>query len=205
MRSTRILGFAGLLGLFASSQLATAAVIRITEANFVAGSGLITFSEVGFPVGTVNPTYTAAQYGGGVGSPTVTFEGFFTGQALGTALTCPAGAALTGCVVGSPTGPLSLDAAAPNTSIVNDGAVPTSPVLSGTPVFNGPIAILFSVDVAGVGLQGGFSMRSAAPRSRPTHAMERYLVRSRTWVLVTNSWAWYRLRIRTKSLVYCSV
>ena len=136
--------------------LAQAATIRIPEAAFIAGSGLITFSEPGFPVGTVDPTYLPATYGGGAGSPTVTFDGFFAGQSLGTAATCPAGAALSGCVVGSPTGPLSLAAASPNTFIANDAANPSSPVLSGTPQFNGPIAILFSTDQAGVGLQGGF-------------------------------------------------
>lgn len=119
-----------------------------------AGSGLITFSEKA--LGTVNPTYLPGDYGGGAGSPTVTFEGYFAGQSMGVAATCPAGAILSGCVVGAPTGPLALDAAAPNTSIVSDGAAPTSPVLSGTPTFNGPIAILFDVDVAGVGLSGGF-------------------------------------------------
>lgn len=134
----------------AAAAPATAGVIRVSEAAFVAGSGLITFSE--FAVGTINPTYAPATYGGGAGSPTVTFDGYFTGQSLG--LGC--GGAATGCVVGAPTGPLSLAAAAPDTRIVNDGAVPTSPVLSGSPLFNGPIAILFSTLQVGVGLSGGF-------------------------------------------------
>lgn len=143
------------IGLFLAACLsAPAGIIVIDEAAFQAGSGLITFSE--FAIGTVNPVYTPATYGGGAGSPTVTFEGYFTGQSLGAVATCPAGAALTGCVVGSPTGPLSLDAGAPNTFITGDASNPTSPVLSGSPIFNGPIAILFSVDVAGVGLSGGF-------------------------------------------------
>ncbi len=45
---------------------------------------------------------------------------------------------------------------APDTFINPDGANPTSPVLSGTPLFNGPIAILFDIDQAGVGFDGGF-------------------------------------------------
>lgn len=142
---------ASFVGLCANAQ---AGIIKIPEGAFVAGSGLITFSEK--TLGTVNPTYAPADYGGGAGSPTVTFEGFFTGQSLGTVATCPPGAAVSGCVIGSPTGPLSLAAGAPNTSIVNDNAAPDSPVLSGTPTFNGPIAILFDVDLAGVGLSGGF-------------------------------------------------
>jgi hypothetical protein len=142
--------------LFSLNQPANAGVIRVSEGDFVAGSGLITFSEAGFPLGTVNPTYLPANYGGGAGSPTVTFDGYFAGQALGTVATCPAGAAVSGCVVGNPTGPLSLAAASPNTFIAGDGANPTSPVLSGTPQFNGPIAIFFDTDVTGVGLVGGF-------------------------------------------------
>jgi hypothetical protein len=133
---------------------ANAAVVRISEAAFVAGSGVITFSEK--PLNTINPVYTAAQYGGGAGSPTVSFGGFFTGQSLGVAATCPAGAAVTGCVVGTPSAGLSLSASAPNAFITTDGAFPSSPTLSGSPQFNGPIAILFNTDQAGVGLQAGF-------------------------------------------------
>lgn len=143
-----------LLGLSIAAVSASAAVIRVPESSFIAGSGLITFSE--FPINTVNPTYTPAMYGGGAGSPTVTFEGFFRGQSLGTAATCPAGAAVTGCVLGNPTGPLTLDPAAPDTFITTDTSFPTSPTLTGSPQFNGPISMVFSVDVAGVGLQGGF-------------------------------------------------
>lgn len=148
------LSICAIASVLAFASFANAAVVRVTEASFVAGSGLITFSE--FPVNTANPVYTPAVYGGGPGSPTVTFDGFLNGQALGTAATCPAGAALTGCVVGSPTGPVALDPASPDTFITTDGAFPSSPTLSGTPRFNGPITLLFSIDVAGVGLQGGF-------------------------------------------------
>ncbi len=134
---------------------ASAAVVRVSESDFLAGAGLITFSE--FAVGTVNPTYAPTDYGGGAGSPTVTFDGWFVGQSLSATpgVDCP-GAAATGCVVGSPTGPLTLDAAAPDTFISPDGANPTSPVLSGTPLFSGPIAVLFSEDQFGVGFDGGF-------------------------------------------------
>jgi PEP-CTERM motif len=152
LKALRLLTLLGVSALFAAQ--ANSAVVRISEAAFVAGAGLITFSEK--PIGTVNPVYTAAQYGGGVGSPTVSFGGFFAGQALGTAGTCPAGAALTGCVVGNPTSVLSLAAGAPNAFITTDSAFPSSPTLSGTPRFNGPIGILFDTDQAGVGLQAGF-------------------------------------------------
>jgi hypothetical protein len=134
---------------------ASAAIVRVDEGDFTATAGLITFSE--YALGTANPTYAPADYGGGAGAPTVTFDGYFTGQSLSATpgVDCP-GAAATACVVGSPTGPLSLDAAAPNTFIVGDGANPTSPVLSGSPTFNGPIAVLFDVDQFGVGFDAGF-------------------------------------------------
>lgn len=149
--------FAGVVATaLAAASMAEAAVIRVTEGAFVAGSGLVTFSE--FATGTVNPTYAPATYGGGADSPTVTFGGFFTGQGPGTVdpAACPVGAAVTGCVLGSPTGPLTLAVASPNTFITDDGANPTSPVLSGTPTFNGSIAVLFSTPQVGVGLDGGF-------------------------------------------------
>jgi hypothetical protein len=145
---------AATITLFILTLQASASVIQIGEGAFVAGSGLITFSEK--PFGSQNPTYAPGDYGGGVGSPMVTFGGFFSGQSLGNAATCPAGAALSGCVVGSPTGPLTINAVSPVTFITNDGAVVTSPVLSGTPTFSGPIAIAFSSLQSGVGLLGGF-------------------------------------------------
>jgi PEP-CTERM motif len=146
-----------LIGSLASllASAAGAEVVRVDADAFVAGSGLITFSE--FAVNTVNPTYAPGTYGGSAASPVVTFGGYFAGQSLSAnpEVDCPGGAA-TGCVTGSPTGTLRLDAAAPGTFIAPDTSNPTSPVLSGYPTFNGSIAILFSTDQAGVGLEGGF-------------------------------------------------
>lgn len=151
-----ILGLAVALGLTVAVQAASASVVRVSEAAFTAEAGLITFSE--FPLGTQNPTYPPAAYGGGAGAPTVTFGGFFAGQSPGSVnpAACPPGAAISGCVLGLPTGPLSIAPNSPVTFITNDGANPTSPVLSGTPRFNGSIAILFSTPQFGVGLNGGF-------------------------------------------------
>lgn len=139
----------------ALATTANAQVTRVTAADFIAGSGQITFSE--YAVGTINPTYAPVNYGGGADSPTVTFGGYFTGQSLSgnPAGDCP-GAAASACVVGNPTGSLSLAAGSPTTFITADGANPTSPVLSGSPRFNGPIAVLFSTDQVGVGFDGGF-------------------------------------------------
>jgi len=155
-RAVLSIGIALALGVAAAPfSSADALAIRVDEDAFIAGSGLITFSE--FPLGTIDPTYAPADYGGGAGSPTVTFDGYFDGQTLSgdPGADCP-GAAATACVVGSPTAPLGLDAGAPDTEIVEDGANPTSPVLSGTPTFDGPIAVLFSEDQFGVGFDGGF-------------------------------------------------
>jgi len=150
MKLPRYLSLAILALCIGGATASATSIIQIPAASFVAGSGLITFSEKA--LGTVNPTYVPADYGGGIGSPTVTFEGFFSGQSLGA--TC--GGVASGCVLGTPSNPLTLDGASPNTFIVGDGANPTSPVLSGTPTFNGPISMLFDVDMAGVGLDGGF-------------------------------------------------
>ncbi|MEO0411185.1 MAG: PEP-CTERM sorting domain-containing protein [Pseudomonadota bacterium] len=137
------------------STTSQAAILRVNETEFLAGSGLIEFDE--FPAFTTNPVYTPGDYGGGPGSPTVTFDGWFIGQSLSTdpGADCP-GAAASACVVGTPTGPLMLDPSSQDTFIRGDGSNPTSPVLSGTPDFNGPIAVLFDTDVVGVGFDGGF-------------------------------------------------
>lgn len=37
-----------------------------------------------------------------------------------------------------------------------DGSDPTSPALSGTPLFNDPVSMIFSTLVAGVGVDGGY-------------------------------------------------
>src|SRR5262249_38299166 len=147
-----------LVGFLAFSNPAAAvSIIQIPEASFTPAAGLITFSE--FPVATVNPSYTPADYGGGAGAPNVNFGGVFDGRHLGPSRPpCPGGAALSGCVLSGldsftlPTAnsPLALDPASPNTFIANDFSNPTSPVLSGSPLFNGPVAILFSSDQVGV-------------------------------------------------------
>ena len=134
---------------------ASAAVIRLDESNFLASAGLITFSEYAY--NTQNPTYAPATYGGDSGSPTVTTGGYFAGQSLSAQpwVDCP-NAAATACVVGTPTNMLTLDSSAPAVFITDDSANPTSPVLSGYPLFNGPIALLFSMDQVAVGFTAGY-------------------------------------------------
>lgn len=138
-----------------STSAGAVSVVRVEKSNFVAGAGKITFSEK--PYGSVNPSYAPGDYGGDAGSPDVNFGGFFKGQSLSAnpGADCP-GAAASACVVGTPQAALSLDPDSPNTFITGDGANPTSPVLSGSPTFNGPIAVLFSKDQVGVGFDGGY-------------------------------------------------
>lgn len=134
-----------ILGLVIS---ANAALVNLGADSFTPLATQITFSEQA--LGTVNPTYS---FNGLTdltnGTFTVTFDGYFVGQADNGAypdtLTDP-----------TPNSPLTLDAASPDTFITNDGASPYSPVLSGTPLFNGIISVLFSDAVAGVGLLGGY-------------------------------------------------
>lgn len=130
-------------------------VVRLSEGQFRAGAGRITFSEV--PRGTRNPVYTPAMYGGRPSDPTVRFGGHLMGRRLGSPQECPDGAASTGCLAGAPRAPLALDPNAPPAFTAYDGAPGINDVqLSGTPLWNGPIAILFDTDVAAVGLLGGF-------------------------------------------------
>ncbi|WP_299075373.1 PEP-CTERM sorting domain-containing protein [uncultured Paraglaciecola sp.] len=136
-------------------NIAAAGILKVSDTDFNAGAGQITFSE--FAVNTVNPFYTPTDYSGDISDPDVSFAGWFNGQmlSLNAAIDCP-GAAASACIVGSPTGALGLDASSTDTFITTDGANPTSPVLSGTPEYNGGIAILFSSDQFGVGFDGGF-------------------------------------------------
>ena len=136
------------------ASVTQASIIKIDESAFKPNAGLITFSE--FDINTSDPFYSPSDYGGSANSPFVSFGGFFLGQRLGTSSECPLGSVLTGCVVGLPKDTLALDLTSSVTRIVRDGSNPTSPVLSGSPIFNGPISILFSIDIAGVGLDGGF-------------------------------------------------
>lgn len=129
-------------------------VIRIESDAFAADAGTITFSELA--LGSINPIFSASAYGGPADGVMVGFAGYFEGQAIGDPSVCAPGAVRTGCVTGVPAAPLRLAQSAPSVFIANDNANPTSPSLSGTPRFNGPVSFVFDRDVAGVGLAGGF-------------------------------------------------
>ncbi len=143
MKLNRSTLFPSLLGLVLATS-AHAQLIRIASGDFTPEASVITFSEVAF--GTVNPQFTVAT--ATLGSVDVSFASHFNGQSRS------GGAVVT--LTGSPTGPLSLNLGSGSVFITNDGANPTSPVLSGSPTFNGPISVFFSKPVAAVGLDGGY-------------------------------------------------
>ena len=126
---------------------ANAALVRIGPGSFTPQASVITFSEPGYPTGTTNPVYTLST--ASLGTVTVSFAGFFAGQTV-------TGGSVNTLATTVPSNPLSLDTSAYPAFITDDGANPTSPVLSGSPRFNGPIAVLFSTPVAAVGLDGGY-------------------------------------------------
>jgi len=123
-------------------------LIRLDADSFNSSAAEITFDGAGTnPVITVNGIE-------GIGDVQVSFGGWFLGQAPNT---------LSGGVVvtlgdHSPTedSALALDPASSQTFGTNDTASPTSPVLSGSPQFNGPVSVLFDKPVSAVGLDGGY-------------------------------------------------
>ena len=141
---TRLVAAVGVLALALVARPSDAQLVNLGPGTFTPLAPSITFSEFAF--GTVNPMYSFTGIPG-LGNVTVSFAGSFLGQ------TVTAGFPRT--ITGLPTGPLTLNTDV-ETFITDDGANPTSPVLSGDPRFNGPVSVLFSTPVAGVGLTGGF-------------------------------------------------
>jgi hypothetical protein len=129
---------------------AGATLVDLGAGSFVPLAPEITYDEVA--LGTVDPSITVNA--GTLGNVTVTSAGSFVGQ---TIFAIHSG---VNSISGEPTpGPLTLNTGATGTTVftVNDGAPgATSPTLSGSPTFNGPISIMFSQPVAAVGLKGGF-------------------------------------------------
>ncbi len=152
MRHTRRWG-ATLVGAFllagGLARPAAAQVSFLGPGAFLPSAPAITFSE--YASGTVNPHYDFNAVPG-LGNVSVDFGGAFMGQS--TVDLYGNGSVIS--LSGSPTGPLALDPTSPQTFITGDAAQPHTPVLSGTPTYNGPISILFGTPVAAVGLNGGY-------------------------------------------------
>ncbi len=147
--TTRIVAPAAVLLLLIAASAGQAALMDLGPGSFTPLAPQIQFDEVA--LGTVNPSYSFLAVPL-LGNVTVSFGGHFVGQAAD-------GGFPNTLIDSSPTPgvALALDPSAPITQTVNDGAPgATSPVLSGDPIFNGPISVLFSTPVAGVGLKGGF-------------------------------------------------
>lgn len=145
-RLGRVLAVAGtILFSWGASSGANAALIDLGPGSFTPLASVIEFDEVG--LGTVNPVYNFVGLPD-LGDVTVSFGGYFAGQSVTGGFPVTLGDT-------TPSDPLALDPAGTSFT-VNDGASNSNPVLSGSPTFNGPIAVLFSTPVAGVGLKGGF-------------------------------------------------
>ncbi len=149
----KTLGLYFLLG-FCSGSVSHAALRKSVVTDFSSSAGLISFDEMA--LGVENPVYHINDYRGADYMPTVSFGGYFKGQALGLGTDCGGGGVFGGCVTGTPTGTLSLEADAPKAIVLFDGANPSSPVLSGGSMFSGPISVLFDKNVSAVGLEGGY-------------------------------------------------
>jgi hypothetical protein len=99
----------------------------------------ITFS--GLLQGTKNPSFSPSDYefASDSNAPTVTFKGYFDGQQYDDS-------SGVGLVSGNPSNPLELDLTASETVVDTDNIL----VLSGTPNFRGPVAVLFSKPVSAI-------------------------------------------------------
>ena len=148
MKSKLIRTSAGFAAGILLATNAGAALVDLGPGSFTAQASVIDFSEWG--LGTVNPSITVST--ASLGSVTVSTAGSFVGQ------TVTGGSVRT--ITCSPTaGPLTLNTASGAATVytANDGAAgATSPTLSGDPIYNGPISVLFSTPVAAVGLKGGY-------------------------------------------------
>lgn len=129
---------------------AHATLVDLGPGSFTPLAPVITFDEV--PLGTQNPVFNFPAVPD-LGNVSVSFGPYFQGQALsgGSPQTLSDHTPTTGSPL-----TLVLDPTAPTFTVFDGAPGATSPTLSGTPTFNGPISVLFSVPVAGVGLKGGF-------------------------------------------------
>jgi hypothetical protein len=143
LRSLMVLSVAAVCLL--ATAPAHAVLVDLGPGSFTPAAPVITFSEV--PLNTNNPVYNFLALPG-LGNVTVSFAGNFLGQVQG-------GGFPVTLIDNTPSNPLTLDLSSTAFTTM-DGSNPSSPVLSGIPTFNGPISVLFSSPVAGVGLEGGW-------------------------------------------------
>lgn len=135
---------------------AAASVITVGAGDFANDSARIDFT--GAPLNTADPFYLPGP--DQPGAATVAFGGYFVGQGIANAADC----GTSGCLSGRPVGTLALDPSAPPTFVTRATDAPDNPVLSGSPLFGGPISILFGVDQTAVGVSVGFTERPGAER-----------------------------------------
>jgi len=145
------------------SNTANAGVVDVDQSAFGSSSHLIEFNELsgglfGSSVGIENPVFNPSDYGGSAGDTIVSFSGLFQGQSISTnpAVDCPGMTSVMdeACVVGTPTGTLAFSSTDPEAKILTDGSV-DGEILTPINTYYGPLAILFSEDQYGVGLDAG--------------------------------------------------
>ena len=141
---------AGVLSVAASASFATLVPLGPNTFKFNSAAPVITFDDTpDVPLGSFDPTYSFSSVPG-VGAVDVSFGGSFLGQVASDQNTPPVTLSPS-----APTGPLTLDPNDIPVFTTEDPASPTSPVLSGTPLFQGSISIFFDSPVAGFGFTAG--------------------------------------------------
>lgn len=123
-------------------------LINLGPNSFDPSANIIDFDEADLALGTENPTFSFTGVPN-LGDISVSFGTHFVGQT-----TTGTGVITLDDTI--PSGPLTLDPSSAPVFTANDNAADTNPILTGTPLFNGPIAIDFSRPVAAVGLTGGY-------------------------------------------------
>lgn len=148
MKSSSLVTTVAIATLFSIGERVEAALVNLGPGSFTPAATAIDFSTPGIN-GSTNPIYNFTGLPG-IGDITVSFGGHFAGQTIS--------GGFPNTITGTPTGPLSLVTDDGYDVFITDDGAPgaTSPILSGSPTFNGPISILFSTPVAAVGLKGGF-------------------------------------------------
>ena len=127
-----------------------AQVVDLSPAGFMPAA-TIDLSTV--PLGTNDPVFDLSA--GGYGTVAISFGSYFTGQSL---TNISAGLPIT-LATSTPSAPLTVASDPTNVAFTTtDDALPdpTTLVISGTPDFNGPIAIELSTPVQDFGLTAGY-------------------------------------------------
>jgi len=141
---------AGFLAAATSATYATLVPLGPNTYKFSSAAPVITFDDTpDVPLGSFDPTYSFTGVPG-VGSVDVSFGGSFLGQVASDQNSPP-----VTLNPSTPSNPLTLDPNDIPVFTTDDPSSSTTPVLSGTPLFQGSISIFFDSPVAGFGFTAG--------------------------------------------------